>query len=222
MAFSQKRQRLYDLSPDVAVVPECAKKSIDVCIEDGFDGRWFGDNLNKGLGILVAKPWSIVRVEEPPTRWVVPLWIAGPFDFLLVAVWTTRMNGSFVRSYVGQAYEAVTKSSQWFRGQPTAICGDFNSNSIWDRKRKHGNHSALVKYLGEQKLASAYHRFFSEDQGEETRPTHYYWHQKERGFHIDYIFIPEDWAKRISKVEVGEYECWSSLSDHVPIVVDVL
>jgi hypothetical protein len=34
MALARKRQRLYDFLPNIAVIPECAKKSVDLCIED--------------------------------------------------------------------------------------------------------------------------------------------------------------------------------------------
>jgi hypothetical protein len=56
MAFSRKWQFLEILSPDIAVIPECSKSSIDVATNRGFDGRWFCDKPQKGLGVLIAKP----------------------------------------------------------------------------------------------------------------------------------------------------------------------
>lgn len=103
MALGRKRQHLYDLHPDIAVIPECSKDHLELCAKDGFDGRWFGDNPLKGLGVLVAKPLQIARTGKPPNRWVAPLWISGgPYDFLLIAVWAMRVKGSLVRSYIGQ------------------------------------------------------------------------------------------------------------------------
>jgi hypothetical protein len=64
MALSRKRQPLYALGADVAVIPECAKKCVDLCIKEGFDGCWFGDNPNKGLGVLIRKPWRIARIGK--------------------------------------------------------------------------------------------------------------------------------------------------------------
>jgi exonuclease III len=49
-----------------------------------------------------------------------------------------------------------------------------------------------------------------------TRPTHDFYHHKNRGFHIDYVFLPEAWAKRIERVEVGEHQEWAKVSDHAP------
>ena len=240
MALARKRQHLYGLLPDIAVIPECSKDSLKLCLQDGFDGRWFGDNPLKGLAVLVAKPLHITRTGKPKNRWVVPLSISGgPCDLRLIAVWTMpvyvrrakslRMNRP--RSYIGQLYEAVVNNPQWFAGKPSIVCGDFNSNVFWDEerppgkgspgKRKTGNHSAVVGLLNKHQLTSAYHHFFSEPQGQETRPTHYFWHRKERGYHIDYVFLPSGWASRIKKVEVGEHAAWSKLSDHVPLSVDV-
>ena len=186
---------------------------------DGFDCLWFGENPQKGLGVLVAKPWRIVEYREPKSRWVAPIWISGPSDFLLLAVWTARIKGSKKRSYIGQACEAVEGNPDWFDGKPVVMCGDFNSNAIWDGSRTN-NHSFLVEFSA-KKIVSAYHHFFSEGQGEEKQPTHHFYHQKNRPFHIDYVFLPEPWANQISSVEVGEYGKWAKVSDHVPLIVEV-
>ena len=78
-----------------------------------------------------------------------------------------------------------------------------------------------MRALRKHRLASAYHYFFSEAQGEETRETHYLWHHKDHGYHIDYVFLPQSWAARIKAVEVGAHAVWSKLSDHVPLSVRV-
>jgi endonuclease/exonuclease/phosphatase family protein len=223
MALSRKRGHLYKLSPDIAVIPECGRKCISLCVkEDGFDGRWIGINPRKGLGILVAKPWRITRVARPQNKWIVPVWLTdGPHRTLLLAVWAMPVNGSTTRSYIGQVYEALVRNRQWFRRDQVIIAGDFNSNCFWDAERVRGNHSSVVKLLTKRRLVSSYHLFFSENQGEETRPTYYFWHRKNRGYHIDYVFFPARWAAHLNSVEVGTHARWSKLSDHVPLTVDV-
>lgn len=85
MALAGKRQRLYDLRPDIVVIPECSKDSLELSLNDGFDGRWFGDNPRRGLGVLVAKPLRITRTQRPRNRWIVPLSISGgACDFRLI------------------------------------------------------------------------------------------------------------------------------------------
>jgi exonuclease III len=222
MALERKRQHLYGLLPDIAVIPECSQDSLELCLQDGFEARWFGNNPQKGLGVLVRKPMRITRTGDPKSRWVVPLSISGgPCEFRLIAVWTMLVQGSHARSYIGQLHEAVVNNPQWFAGKPSIVCGDFNSNVLWDEKRETGNHSAVVGILSRHQLTSAYHHFFSESQGQETRPTYYFWHHKDRGYHIDYVFLPSEWAPRIKTVEVGDHASWSKLSDHVPLSVDV-
>lgn len=222
MALSRKRQHLYKVTPDIAVIPECARKCIDLCMEDGFDGRWMGSNPSKGLGILVAKPWRITRVGKPTNKWIAPLWLTdGQRKILLIAVWAMPIRGSVVKSYIGQVYDALVNNPQWFHRNQVIMAGDFNSNCFWDDERARGNHSSVVKLLMKRRLISAYHHFFSETQGEETRPTYYLWHRKTRGYHIDYVFIPNQWAPLLKSVEVGTHARWSKLSDHVPLIVNL-
>jgi hypothetical protein len=222
LALARKFPHLCELRPDIAIIPECSVHDLELCCDGRFDGRWFGDNPRKGLGVLVAKPLRIARTEEPPNRWVVPISISGgPRDFRLIAVWAMPVKSSVVKSYIGQVYEAVANHPQWFDGKPSILCGDFNSNKIWDGKRESGNHSAVVSLLEKHSRVSAYHHFFSEPQGQETRPTYYFWHRKNRGYHIDYVFLPRSWASCIRSVEVGHHPAWSRLSDHVPLSVDL-
>ena len=100
------------------------------------------------------------------------------------------------------------------------MCGDFNSNATFDHARKVRNHSAVVKRLADKNMVSAYHAFFKEEQGAETKKTHFWLYKKERRFHIDYIFVPSDWASRITNLKVGTYRKWRPVSDHVPIIAD--
>jgi hypothetical protein len=222
MAFSRKRHLISGLAAHIAIVPECSKDSICERVDDAFDCRWIGGRPDKkGLGVLVARPWRLARTGKPRSKWVVPLWIDGPTKFLLVAVWTMQVSGGGAKSYIGQAHEALSKNPRWMRNNRVIVAGDFNSNKIWDDERTTNGHSAVVKLLGDRGIVSAYHEFFSERQGEETRPTYYFWHRKSRGYHIDYVFLPSRWAQRIKSVEVGKYRRWAKLSDHVPLLVEV-
>jgi endonuclease/exonuclease/phosphatase family metal-dependent hydrolase len=113
----------------------------------------------------------------------------------------------------------VLQHPRWFAKNKVIIAGDFNSNTRWDGKRELHTHSGLVRQLEKHGLISTYHQFFSERQACETRQTYYQWHHREPAFHIDYIFIPKCWAAQMRNVEVGEYDAWSKLSDHVPLTV---
>jgi len=100
--------------------------------------------------------------------------------------------------------------------------GDLNSNAIWDQQHPAAlNHSALVERLRILDLASAYHAFFAEKQGAETRPTYYHWRKQTFRHHIDYCFLPNEWTSGVRSVEVGVAEEWLGDSDHCPLIVDI-
>ena len=178
-----------------------------------------GRKKNKGLGVLAANPWTLKAGRSPTQKWVAPVQVRGPLDFLLLAVWAGPVGKGKETNYIGQVCEAITRRPKWFGEQPVVICGDFNSNAIWDHSRKIRSHSAVVKLLSERNMISTYHTFFSEEQGKETRPTYYFWHRKERFFHIDYIFVPRTWG--VQSFTVGTYSGWRPASDHAPSVADV-
>ena len=155
MALAKKRDLLYELLPDVAVIPECSRDAMTACRSDGFDTCWWGENQHKGLGILVAKPWSIeaaAKVRRRPTqKWVAPACIRGPLSFLLLSVWACPVGTQREKNYVGQTQEAIVRHPGWFTPElPTVICGDFNSNSSLDLGRKKRSHGRVVKLLDER------------------------------------------------------------------------
>ena len=98
------------------------------------------------------------------------------------------------------------------------ICGDFNSNSCWDKKHKIRTHTAVVNELEQLNLFSCYHLKEKESQGKESKPTFYMYRNKEKPYHIDYMFYKK---KGINKIKIGKFEDWISLSDHMPMLLDI-
>lgn len=96
--------------------------------------------------------------------------------------------------------------------------GDFNSNSCWDKKHKRRTHSAVVKQLSDMGLNSCYHNIVNEVQGQESQPTFYLYRNKEKSYHIDYFFYNRD---KLRTFEIGTFDDWISLSDHMPIILDI-
>ncbi len=150
---------------------------------------------------------------------MIPVSVSGPRDFTLFAVWTL---GKQRYCHVEAAAKAVDLYRDVIAASPTVIIGDFNSNTIWDSKHPiEFNHSSLVRRLQELKLVSAYHYSRKELHGHESKPTYYFHWKKERPYHIDYCFLPESWAKDITRVEIGLFEDWHTYSDHSPLLVEV-
>jgi exonuclease III len=221
MGFDKKADALLSLNPDVAVVPECSEKSTGAFQRHGYETLWLGSNPLKGLGVFCRKNWFIRPLLQPEQRWIVPIDVDAPTPFTLIAVWACRTGTKKADNYIGQVYQSLISHPEWFDEKPVVLAGDLNSNKVWDNERLVGNHSGVVKILAERGLVSGYHEFFAEAQGAESRPTIYFYRHAHRPFHIDYIFIPREWAPLIKTVEVGEYKRWSKLSDHCPITIDV-
>jgi endonuclease/exonuclease/phosphatase family metal-dependent hydrolase len=147
--------------------------------------------------------------------------LRGSGAFLVLAVWACRFGECQEDRYIGQVYKALRQHPEWFGELPVIVAGDLNSNTIWDRNRRMANHSKVVGLLDEAGLVSAYPHFIKQEQGRETRPTWHLYRRLQRGFHSDYVFIPKTWAPRLSAVQVGNRRKWLSLSDHLPVVVEV-
>jgi hypothetical protein len=81
---------------------------------------------------------------------------------------------------------------------PTVVAGDFNAS-------KSPEHLRNVERLRERALVSAYHRVHdTEHSGIEEHPTSYFRWQRERPYHMDFVFLPEEWSA--DSVEVGTFE----------------
>ena len=78
----------------------------------------------------------------------------------------------------------------------------------------------VLDQLAEKEIYSSYHHYFNEEQGKETQATYYHFHKQDRPFHIDFCFMSKNLLGSLKNVELGSFEEWSGLSDHVPIIVD--
>jgi endonuclease/exonuclease/phosphatase family metal-dependent hydrolase len=182
---------------------------------------WFGDNPKQGVTVLARAPFRLRRLPVIPgvPKFVVPIQVLGPIHFTLFAVWSkTDQPFRYIRGVV----KAVEMYRETFASSTCVLMGDLNSNAIWDHTHPAElNHTALVKLMESLGLASAYHSFYSEEHGQETRPTLYYRWNQTTSFHIDYCFLPVTWLERVTGVEVSGNEKWRALSDHRPLLVGV-
>lgn len=98
------------------------------------------------------------------------------------------------------------------------VGGDFNSNCCWDKKNKRRTHAAVVQQLADWGLSSCYHEITHEHQGHESQPTFYHYRNKDKFYHIDYFFYNKD---KIKAFDIGQFHDWISLSDHMPVLLDI-
>jgi exodeoxyribonuclease III len=220
MALHKKARTFAALKPDIAVISECGRGSVPALEALGYAGVWVGANPHKGLGVFVRKPLRPRLLGRARQKWVAALDIEGHSQPLrLIGVWACRVGVKNCDNYIGQLYKALTRNPQWLDCPNTIVAGDFNSNSIWDANRAAGNHTDVVKLLAARGIVSAYHAFYGEEQGRESRHTLYLLKNRKRPFHIDYVFIPSAW--RLEKLSIRDGAKWAALSDHRPLVVDV-
>ena len=224
MAFRKKADYILTYKPDIAIIPECEcieKLKFNPNTPKPTDMLWFGENENKGLGIFSYSNFRFKRrrYHNPELKMIIPVSVTGGrIDFTLYAVWANN-PGDPDGQYVEQVWKAINQYDKKLKKKQTLLIGDFNSNTIWDRKRRVGNHSTVVKRLEERGIHSCYHLHHNQVQGKEQHPTFYLYKHKDKPYHIDYCFASADMADKIESVEIGEHDFWMKYSDHMPVII---
>jgi endonuclease/exonuclease/phosphatase family metal-dependent hydrolase len=101
------------------------------------------------------------------------------------------------------------------------LIGDFNSNTVWDQWDRWWNHSDVVNELKEIGIESFYHKFTNELHGKESKPTLHFQKKLTRPYHIDYIFGSQKFTDKIINFEIGEFDNWIGISDHMPVICEI-
>lgn len=223
MAFRNKAAIILAEKPDILVVPECehpGKLLFRPGTKKPTDSLWFGSNTNKGLGIFSYSKYrfKVHDCHDENLQMIIPIAVTGgKYDFNLFAIWANNPTDPDGQ-YVEQVWKAIHHYDHLLADKATVLVGDFNSNTIWDRKYRAGNHSNVVKYLAAKDIHSAYHLQHNQEQGKEEHPTLYLYRHQNKPYHIDYCFISSDLVKKLRSVEIGNYADWIAYSDHVPVI----
>jgi exonuclease III len=221
-AFRKKYLPVAALAPDLAVIQECEYPD-KIPWKQGNPptcALWFGESLNKGLGVFSWTGLSLRPLENYDTsiRYCIPIEVSAPYAFHLIAIWAMDHKDDR-HSYGAQVYQAIGVYREFIQAADTVLIGDYNSSQRSSRSRL-GNHSTLTLDLHDLWLTSAYHYFYHEHEGKETRWTFFRGRKPERPNHIDYAYIPTRWLRRLAKVWVGDPQTWLQNSDHCPVVVE--
>ncbi|HEX2608868.1 MAG TPA: endonuclease/exonuclease/phosphatase family protein [Flavisolibacter sp.] len=224
MAYRKKAFLLSEYKPDIVVVQECEHPDKQLMADNPVtpaSALWFGQNLNKGLGIFSYSDWKLEALDtlNDSFRTIVPVAVTrGKSRFTLFAVWANNPNDR-EGPYITQVWKALHHYKHLINPGKTVLIGDFNSNTIWDKPRREGNHSTVVQRLKEKGISSVYHKHFKQKQGLEAHPTFYLYRHLEKPYHLDYCFASKDLMRRLQLVEVGDHAFWCRFSDHVPVMV---
>ena len=224
MAYRKKAEFILALQPDIVVVQECEcpdKLIFPPEVQKPTNILWFGDNKHKGLGVFAYShfKFEVLECYNEAFKMIVPILVkGGEFEFFLFAIWANN-PGDADGQYVEQIWKAIHRYTDILLTQTCILIGDFNSNTIWDRKRRPGNHSSVVKFLADCSIHSTYHLHHKQEQGKEKHPTFYLYRNQSKPYHLDYCFLSDSLGKQVTSVEVGDFEYWIKYSDHVPLII---
>lgn len=224
-AFRKKFEYISDFNADIYIIQECENptESKDLKYKEWARNYiWIGENKNKGLAVFAQPEVKLEKLEwtnqfnNHTVKHFLPCKINESFN--LLAVWTHR-NNSPNFGYIGQLWKYLQINKHELN--TSIIAGDFNSNTIWDEWDRWWNHSDVVNELKEIGIESFYHKFTKEIQGKETNPTLYFQKNIVKPYHIDYIFGSQKFIDKIVNIEIGQFDKWITISDHMPIVCEI-
>ena len=137
-ALRRKTAAIDALGADILVVQECENPATSDSGYADWAGNyvWTGAIKHKGIGVFARHGVAIEELgwNGDGLAHFLPVRIGGRLD--LLAVWTQPVVPS-TYSYIGQFWQYLQRHRAAF-GPDLLICGDFNSNAIWDRKRGTG------------------------------------------------------------------------------------
>ena len=225
MAFRKKYQKVMDLKPDLLVLQECendGKLKEHLASTNYNQLIWYGKNPHKGVAIISFNEVEIELNAKHNTEfeYIIPLRLRANERLVdLYAIWAMPHESGIARSYVGQIWSAINFYSDDLNRESILI-GDFNSNAIWDRKRRVGDHSDVINFLNDRDIYSIYHQKTKSNHGAEKHPTLYLTKKETKPYHIDYCCASRSLYDENTTIEIGAYTDWIKLSDHMPIIID--
>ena len=224
-AFRKKHENILSQKPDILIVPECEseeKLKFGKLTPKPNQFIWFGDSPNKGIGIFSYSDFKIETLTcyNPNFRYIIPIKVTkGKKSFLLFAIWAMDNKDSPETRYIGQIWLAINFYKKLLN-LPIVLSGDFNSNKIWDDKKRVGNHSDMVSLLKNHQIESIYHYLYNEEQGEESQNTFFMYRKEEKPYHIDYFFTSKHFFENSISLKIEKFSDWKNLSDHVPLILE--
>lgn len=219
--FREKFKDIIEEDADIYVIQECEdplKAKSDEYKEFAGDNYfWTGGGKDKGLGIFAKDDVVLEKipdVNEDDFSNFIALKVNDSFN--LLGVWA-------MPPYVEMIHDFFDVNRSLF-DESLIMCGDFNSNSIWDKEHRtkdnEGNpkdQTNLNRKLEACNLISVYHNLNDEKQGKESGKTFYLYRHLDKPYHIDYVYAGEG---TINDLEILDAEEWIKLSDHIPLVFE--
>lgn len=219
--FRIKFTEIVEEDADIYVIQECENplksKNEDYLKFAGNNYFWMGKNKNMGLGIFAKSDVKLEKIPNLNEEFENFIALRVNDSFNLLGVWAMKPYVEMIHDY----YEANPDLFD----ENLVMCGDFNSNTIWDgeHKTKDGNgmdknQTNLNSKLEKSGLVSAYHYLNAEKQGEEVDNTFFLYRHLNKKYYIDYVYSG---VGIVCKFEILDSAKWIGLSDHLPISFEV-
>lgn len=238
-ALRKKTKEVDSLYADILVIQECENPAQSTNEYKNWAGEylWVGTSKDKGIGVfpkngnrVEALDWNAeyfiqgLESKSASISWKTEdLKLFSPFSvngkYNVLGVWT-KGSDSEVFGYVGQFWKFLQIHKKELSEANTLIVGDFNSNTIWDKEDRWWNHTDVVYELKSLNIESLYHFQNNEEQGKETTPTFFLQRKEKKPYHIDYVFVSRNLQSKCQLI-VGKREQWITVSDHMPLSVDI-
>lgn len=226
-AFRNKYTALESFKADLWVIPESESRQYlrqhnsPLAAEQHL---WYGNKPSKGLSVFAFNGYEIRMADffNPDYRHILPVIVTPPdnHEFLLIAVWASRVKDNPDWDYIGQMCHFMEYNRQHLPSQ-TIFMGDFNINMQWNSSfKKEHNYSRFLQLCTQENLISLYHHLSQESQGQETIPTSFFHRDPQRGFHIDYTFINKNLLPAVKNFTIHGTE-WLPLSDHTILELEL-
>lgn len=227
-AFRNKYQALNYFNADVWVIPESESPATlhkqNSPLQTA-NHLWTGNNQTRGLSVFAFNGYQIRLADffNSDYQYILPVWVTPPKlpEFLLIAVWTSRIKNNPDWDYIGQLCHFMENYRQVIPPQ-TIMMGDFNINMQWNKSyKKNHNYSHFLELCAQQDFISLYHELSGQAQGQEETPTIYFHRDPQRGYHIDYVYLHKQQLPNVKNFKIHGCE-WLPLSDHTVLELDLL
>jgi hypothetical protein len=209
---------LQPLMPDLVFLQECRPVAGLAA-----DGELCQRTVNARKGLALASPtgrFSLTPVEprSNTSGGCLAARVEGHDNFHVLGIWAQKNGG-----YVQDVLKSLRSHDDLLQAGPVIVLGDFNSGvPLTEGSNASLGHHELVRHLEtELNLVSAYHQVHNIAHGAEQHATYFHRRKAIDPWHIDFCFLPKQWAKRIVDVTVGDDETWSLHSDHRPVTVTI-
>ena len=226
--FREKYKDIAEENADIYVICECENpdkhEGTDYSEFAGTNYFWTGNLHYMGLGIFAKDNIKLEPIEGLDESFKNFIAVRVNDSFNLLAVWAMGADKEKgLNPYVEMIHDYFDANSELF-DENLIMCGDFNSNVIWNNKHKSKDNGGNAKdqsnlniKLNNKGLYSVYHELNDEKQGEETKATFFQTKHLNQHYYIDYVYAKKD---SVSEFKILDFSKWACLSDHLPLVFE--